>query len=112
MDSSPWRARAGIALLLLGAVMLLVQLIASPTAPPASTARNGPYTFDLKFMGKTLVSIPARAEDLADALRAKALLLALIPLAGGAFLLFLGTPAGVRFARLAREFIREEKEGK
>ncbi len=108
MDASPWRARAGIALLLLGAVMLLVQLIAPPAAPPASS--GGPYTFDLKFLGKTLVSLPARAEDLADALRAKALLLALIPLAGGAFLLFLGTPAGGRFGRFVQKAFRDEDQ--
>ncbi len=106
MDSSPWRARAGIALTLLGAVMLLAQLIAPPEPAPASS--GGPYTFDLKFLGKTLVSLPARAEDLAAALRAKGLLLALIPLAGGAFLLFLGTPAGGRFGRFVQKAFREE----
>ena len=110
MDFSPWRARAGIALLLLGAVMLLVQLIAPPEPPPAATATGGPYTFDLKFLGKTFVSVPARAEDLAAALRAKGFLLALIPLAGGAFLLFLGTPAGGRFGRFVQKAFREEDQ--
>jgi hypothetical protein len=52
-------------------------------------------------MGKTLVSLPARAE---------ALLLALIPLAGGAFLLFLGTPADVRFGKLFQKMFREEDQ--
>ncbi len=107
MDASPWRARAGIALLLLGAVMLLVQLIAPPE-PATAPSAGGPYTFDLKFLGKTLVSLPARAEDLADALRVKGLLLALIPLAGGAFLLFLGTPAGGRFGKFVQKAFREE----
>ena len=88
--------------------MLLVQLIAPPAAPPASS--GGPYTFDLKFLGKTLLSVPARAEDLAAALRAKGLLLALIPLAGGAFLLFLGTPAGGRFGRFVQKAFRDEDQ--
>ncbi|MFC1491368.1 hypothetical protein ACFLQ0_02125 [Nitrospinota bacterium] len=110
MGASTWRTRAGVALALLGAIMLFIQLRTPPAEPPVS---EEPYYFELSLMGKKLLRVPARAEDLAAALRAKWLILSLIPLAGGAFLLFLDTEAGGRFEKLFRKITddRDKKGG-
>lgn len=103
-----WRTRAGLALALLGCTLLAHQLLTAPE-PASNMLPGGPaHYFDLHFMGKSILKIPASAGALAAVLRAKRFFIALLTLAGGAFLFFLDTPPGRRFA----EFIRERLDDK
>ncbi len=100
-----WRTRAGLLLVLLSAFLLFFQL----ASPPGSPALGGALYFDLRLMGKTLLRIPASGGGLAAALRAKQFFIALLPLAGGAFLLFLDTEAGGRLKKFIRDHLGEKK---
>lgn len=107
MSEVGWRTRAGLALALLGGILLAHQLF---TGPASNTLPDGlAHYFDLHFMGKSILKIPASAGVLAAVLRAKRLFIALLTLAGGAFLLFLDTAPGRRFSQFVCEWF-EEKE--
>lgn len=105
MSGAGWRTRAGLALVLLGGVLLAHQLL---SGSPSDTLSGGAVYFDLHFMGKSVLKIPASAGALAAALRAKRFFITLLPLAGGAFLIFLDTAPGRRFS----EFVREKFDDK
>lgn len=110
MQGAGWRTRAGLALSAFGGVLLLAVLLSPPGEPPAM-APGQPTYFELRLMGTRLFRIPASGRDLAAALRAKRFLLALLPLAGGAFLIFLDTETGGRFRKFLRDKLGEDEEG-
>ncbi|MBT3350516.1 MAG: hypothetical protein HOC91_05440 [Nitrospinaceae bacterium] len=108
MEKAGWRTRAGFALAILGAALLAHQLL-FPSGPASNALPGEPIQFfDLHFMGKSILKIPASAGALAAVLRAKRFFIALLTLAGGVFLFFLDTAAGRRFSELVRKNFDEK----
>jgi hypothetical protein len=107
MRETGWRTRAGLALAVCGGSFLLY-LLAFPAPPPQGVE---PTYFELHLLGSRLLRIPTTGAHLAAAIRIKHFLLALLPMAGGAFLFFLDTPAGARFANFIRENFGEDGDG-
>lgn len=107
MGREHWRSGAGVILAIVGAALLFLD-IGLPAGP--ALEKTG-YTFDLVFMGKSLLRIPLSAEAVAATLSLKRTGPGILLLALGGFFLYLDTPRGERLKRFLEKWWEEKKEG-
>ncbi len=107
MPTAGWRTWAGLLLALIGAAALFLVLSYPAPEYPSPPPGTG-HWLDLTLMGKKVLSFPAGAGDVSAALRLARIALPLALLFLGAFLLFLETDAGAKFAALVRKRLEKE----
>lgn len=105
MPSLGRRTCVGLLLALAGAVGLFLTLYYTEYPSPPSGEE---HWLDLTLMGKKILSFPASAGDVSAALRLTQIALPLALLFLGAFLLFLETDAGAKFAALVRKRLEKK----